>query len=44
MSTLQESAKIFLSLKRIAVAGVSRKRDTAANGIYKKLRDAGYED
>lgn len=43
MSTLKEAAEEFLSHKRIAVAGVSRKGDTAANTIYKKLRDADYE-
>ena len=43
MPTLQESANDFLSLKRIAVAGVSRKGDTAANAVYKKLKKAGYE-
>ena len=43
MSTLKEAAEEFLSHKRIAVAGVSRNGDTAANIIYKKLRDTGYE-
>jgi len=43
MSTLLNAAQDFLSLKRIAVTGVSRKGDTAANVIYKKLRTAGYE-
>jgi uncharacterized protein len=43
MSTLEEAAQEFLAQKRIAVAGVSRKGDTAANGIYKKLRESGYE-
>lgn len=43
MTTLQEAAQEFLAQKRIAVTGVSRKGDVAANGIYKKLRDAGYE-
>ena len=33
----------FLRGKRIAVAGVSRKGDTAANAIFRKLRDSGYE-
>jgi len=42
MKTLEQAAQEFLSLKRIAVAGVSRKGDTAANGIYKKLRKDGY--
>ncbi len=43
MATLKEAAEDFLSQKRIAVAGVSRKGDVAANGIYRKLRDAGYQ-
>ena len=33
----------FLSGKRIAVAGVSRGRDTAASSVYDKLRNSGYE-
>jgi len=33
----------FLSGKRIAVAGVSRGRDTAANSVFDKLRNSGYE-
>jgi len=32
----------FLAQKRIAVAGVSRKRQDAATAIYRKLRGAGY--
>ena len=43
MSTLKETVNDFLAQKRIAVAGVSRKGDAAANLIYKKLRDAGYQ-
>ena len=33
----------FLGGKRIAVAGVSRGRDSAANAVYVKLRNCGYE-
>ena len=33
----------FLEGKRIAVAGVSRKADTAGNAIFRKLRDSGYD-
>lgn len=33
----------FLDQRRIAVAGVSRQSDQAANAIFRKLRDAGYE-
>jgi predicted CoA-binding protein len=40
---LQRAALDFLGQKRIAVAGVSRKPDQAANLIYRKLRDTGHE-
>ena len=43
MSTLKESVNDFLAQERIAVAGVSRSGDAAANLIYKKLRDAGFQ-
>ena len=44
MSTFNTKAKEFLAQERIAVAGVSRAQtDAAANGIYKKLRDSGYQ-
>jgi CoA binding domain len=33
----------FLRGKRIAVAGVSRDPGQAANAVYRKLRDSGYE-
>lgn len=33
----------FLRGKRIAVAGVSRGPGQAANAVYRKLRDSGYE-
>ncbi len=33
----------FLSKNRIAVAGVSRTKKDAANFIYKKLKETGYE-
>jgi predicted CoA-binding protein len=39
---ITEAAKGFLSQRRIAVAGASRKGDTAGNLIYKKLRQEGY--
>jgi acyl-CoA synthetase (NDP forming) len=38
-----ESISRFLSGKRIAVAGVSRTSSQAANAIYRKLRDSGYD-
>jgi predicted CoA-binding protein len=43
MATLQEAVDDFLSQKRLAAAGVSRSGNAAANGIFRKLRDAGYE-
>lgn len=43
MSTLQDAVADFLAQKRIAVAGLSRSGDAVANGIYKKLREAGYQ-
>jgi predicted CoA-binding protein len=43
MSTLKETVNDFLDQKRIAVVGVSRSGDAAANTVYKKLRDAGYQ-
>ena len=33
----------FLTGKRIAVAGVSRGKDSAANPVFRKLRDSGYD-
>jgi predicted CoA-binding protein len=38
-----ESVAEFLGGKRIAVAGVSRDARQAANVVYRKLRDTGYE-
>ena len=43
MNTLQQAAADFLAQRRIAVAGVSRNPAEAANAIYRRLRDAGYE-
>ncbi|MCH8557943.1 MAG: CoA-binding protein [Balneolia bacterium] len=43
MKTVPESIASFLEGKRIAVAGVSRKGDTAASFILKKLLKSGYE-
>jgi predicted CoA-binding protein len=41
---LEETVRDFLAQSRVAVAGVSRtKTDEAANLIYRKLRDRGYE-
>jgi len=43
MPTLAESAAEFLAHRRIAVAGVSRKGDVAANNVYRRLRAGGYQ-
>jgi uncharacterized protein len=43
VATMPESVAQFLGGKRIAVAGVSRSPDQAANAVYRKLRDSGYE-
>lgn len=43
MKKLPENIERFLNGKRIAVAGVSRKGDVAANAVYKKLLKAGYD-
>ena len=37
------SVETFLAGRRIAVVGVSRNRAEAANGIYRRLRELGYE-
>ncbi len=41
--SMPESVAAFLSGRRIAVAGVSRKADVAANFILRKLRKSGFE-
>ena len=43
MATLKEAVADFLAQKRIAVAGVSRSSNKAANMVYRTLRDRGYE-
>jgi hypothetical protein len=43
MTRTPESVADFLRGKRLAVAGVSREAHSAANAVYVKLRDAGYE-
>lgn len=43
MESLKEATGAFLAEKRIAVVGVSRHANEAANLIYRKLRDSGYE-
>ncbi|HEX9369871.1 MAG TPA: CoA-binding protein [Roseiflexaceae bacterium] len=42
-SSLDAKVRDFLAQKRIAVAGVSRTREDAANAIYRKLKGAGYQ-
>jgi uncharacterized protein len=41
--TLKERIDDFLAQRRIAVAGVSAKRDLPGNLIYRKLKGAGYQ-
>jgi len=44
MSTIKEAATEFLSAKRVAVTGVSRKAEGhGSNIVYERLRDRGYE-
>jgi predicted CoA-binding protein len=43
MNALKEAVETFLGQKRIAVAGVSRNKNQAANIVYCKLRDSGYQ-
>jgi predicted CoA-binding protein len=43
MTAKPESVASFLAGKRLAVAGVSRDRQQAANAIYRKLRATGYD-
>jgi predicted CoA-binding protein len=43
MDKTPESVTAFLRGRRFAVAGVSRQSGQAANAVFRKLRDAGYE-
>ena len=43
MARTPERVAAFLAGRRIAVAGVSRGRQSAANPIFRKLRASGYE-
>jgi predicted CoA-binding protein len=43
MAKIPEPVADFLKGRRIAVAGVSRGSESAANPIFRKLRDSGYE-
>jgi len=42
-TTLRTAAEEFLSHRRIAVAGVARNGASAANYVYQRLREIGYE-
>ena len=43
MSKLDTMVQDFLAQKRIAVVGVSDKRETGCNAAYQKFKDGGYE-
>ena len=43
MEKMPDGVAAFLRGKRLAVAGVSRQPGQAANAVYRKLREAGYE-
>ena len=43
MAKVPEQVARFLTGKRYAVAGVSRQPGQAANAVFRKLRDCGYE-
>jgi len=43
MVNTPDSVATFLQGRRIAVAGVSRQPNQAANAVFRKLRDSGYE-
>ena len=43
MAKIPESVAAFLRGRRIAVAGVSRQPNQAANAVFRKLRGAGYD-
>ena len=43
MVKIPDSVATFLQGRRIAVAGVSRQPSQAANAVFRKLRESGYE-
>lgn len=43
MTTYAEAVDDFLARKRVAVVGVSRSQDQAANFVFRKMRAAGYD-
>lgn len=43
MTRVPDPVADFLNARRIAVVGVSRGKESAANPVYRKLRDSGYD-
>ena len=43
MAKIEDLANKFLALKKIAVVGVSDKRETGCNSIYYKFKSSGYK-
>jgi predicted CoA-binding protein len=43
MSRIDVLVKDFLALKKIAIVGVSDRRDTGCNSIYNKFKSSGYQ-
>jgi predicted CoA-binding protein len=43
MSTLDALVQDFLAQKKIAIVGVSDKRETGCNAAYKKFKESGYQ-
>jgi uncharacterized protein len=43
MNKIDELVQGFLSQKKIAIVGVSDKRETGCNASYKKFKEAGYQ-
>lgn len=43
MAKVDELVQSFLAQKRIAVVGVSDRRDTGCNAAYRRFKDAGYQ-
>jgi len=43
MAKIDDKVKDFLSVKKIAVVGVSDKRETGCNLAYTKLKESGYQ-
>lgn len=42
MPTIESLVQEFLAQKKIACVGVSNRRETGCNGIYRKFKQAGY--